>query len=165
MDRIYSRRRIKIPRLKRFCSSKRQSKKVWMIFIIALVAATTFYTILNAINPMFEELSAIKARNLATEIINYESNRILTNNDQASVVTTVDGREDNINILTTDVATVNRISNEIALAVEERLSEPGNESISMPLRCIYRKQIFSRNGTISTNTSYIQRKYEDRFKV
>ncbi|MCL2355254.1 MAG: hypothetical protein FWC68_05265 [Oscillospiraceae bacterium] len=146
MDRIYSRRRIRIPKLNMFYSNNRKPSKMSILLILAVIATITFFMSINAINPIFTELSSMKARNLATEIINYETNRILAKHNYTNIVTTVGEGEDTTNVLVTDIVAVNRIANEIALAVEERLSSLRNETIEIPIGALTGNRYLSGMG-------------------
>ena len=66
MDKIYSRKRIKLPEY----MSKRRNKKLFLILIIFIIAIIVFRAVFNYINPMFDSLCNLKARGIAIKIIN-----------------------------------------------------------------------------------------------
>ena len=67
MDKIYSRKRIKLPKTVTYYSDNGKTKRILKIIIIILVALLTAYSIIQAIAPVFEELATQKARAIATE--------------------------------------------------------------------------------------------------
>ncbi|MCL2383729.1 MAG: sporulation protein YunB [Oscillospiraceae bacterium] len=146
MDKIYSRKRIKIPRLNIFYSNNRKMNKLPKLLIILLIAAITFAMAVSAINPMFVEMSRIKARNVATDIINFEANRILSYYNYTSLITPIGNESDAPNILTIDVATINQMSTEIVLAVERRLEDLRDEQIDIPIGAFTGSALLSGMG-------------------
>lgn len=131
MDKIYSRKRIKFPKVIKFNSDNKRTKKFLRIIVIFVIAITTFYIILRSVTPIFEGLCIAKAMNLATTILNTEKNKVLSNANYSDIVKIE--KDNDANIVKTDVATINKISSEIALATEKSLQEIENERINIPI--------------------------------
>ena len=112
------------------------NKKIIKIISIIIIAILTFYTMVKSVAPIFEGLCKEKAINLATEIINFETSKVLEQYDYTSLVTIMENKEENTNILKTDIITINKISNEIALAVGNRIQNLSNEKVNVPLGAI-----------------------------
>ena len=132
MDKIYSRRRFRLPVISRLNFNNGKGSKRPKILIIIIIAAITFYVIAGAVNPIFAEVSAIKARNLATEIIHNETNNVLARHDYNNFISPA-GEGTSGNVLTIDVATINQISTEITLAVESRFQNLRDQVVEIPL--------------------------------
>ena len=130
MDKIYSRKRIKIPKIESFYFNK-NAKKKFSIFVILIISTITFYSIFISINPIFEGLSVEKAKEIGTKIINEASNKVLESIDYGSIV--IFENNNNNNILKTDVKVINKIASEIALEVENKFQKIENEVIEIPL--------------------------------
>ena len=130
MDSIYSRKRIKIPKIKRFYLGK-NAKKLFSIFIVLAITIFTFYSLFKSLNPVFESLALEKAREIGTRIMNEASNKILEGYDYTNIVA-IENNE-NSKILKTDVVLINKIASQIALEVESRLQEVKNDTISIPI--------------------------------
>ena len=64
MESIYSRRKIKIPKVYGFYNNNKNAKKFFSIFIIILIALTTFYGIYKSVDPIFEKLCIERVREL-----------------------------------------------------------------------------------------------------
>ena len=144
MDSIYSRRRIKLPKIEGFNQDNKNAKKFFSIFIIILITVITFYSIYKSINPIFEELCIEKARQIGTYIMNDASNRILDNTDYKNIVQIEKDGENNI--LKTDVVTINKIASDIALEAERQFKELQNEYITIPLGAITGNKYLSGSG-------------------
>ncbi len=67
MDKIYSRKRIHLPKI--IMTKNKKAKKISAIIIISII---TCISIVNAINPIFDRLCRQKAQSVATIITNQE---------------------------------------------------------------------------------------------
>lgn len=130
MDVIYSRKRIKIPKVEVSYWNK-NAKRFFSIFVILSVTVFTFYSLFKSLNPVFEGLALEKAREIGTRIINEASNKILENYDYGNIVTIENN--DNNKVLKTDVVVINKIASQIALEAESKLQELEKDTISIPI--------------------------------
>lgn len=128
MDKIYSRKRIKI-----FYSDKKTIKKKIFLTLIIIIATATIVSSLNSINPIFEELCKEKAMQVATNILNTESTKVVQQYDYKNIVSINKNEQDNTNILKTDVTVINEIASDIALQVNNKLEEIKTEAIKIPI--------------------------------
>lgn len=131
MDSIYSRKRIKIPKVKGFYTNNKNAKKFFSIFIIILITIITFYSIFKSLNPIFESLCLEKVREIGTSIINNASNKVLDNIDYKDIVV-IEKTEKN-RVLKTDVVAINKIASDIALEAQRQFKELENEEIKIPI--------------------------------
>ena len=133
MDRIYSRKRIKIPSVKTIYHKDKRAKKKMLVVAIILIAMLTFYNIYSSINPIFDKLCEEKASQIATKIINEQSSIVLGQINYSDIVLITKEENSNTNILKTDVAIINKIASEIAVKVQEELEKLKKENIQLPL--------------------------------
>ena len=77
MDKIYSRRKIKLPKIKTIKTQNKRIKKIYFTVLILIVATLTVYKIMESIDPIFEGLCISKAQGIATEITNTKSSEVL----------------------------------------------------------------------------------------
>lgn len=91
MDKIYSRKRIKIPNVEGFQFQKPNPKKkrVIQVGIILGVALTTMFLIIRALNPMFNKMCLEKAKGMANDILNVQSTEVLKDVDYEELVNIV----------------------------------------------------------------------------
>jgi len=144
MDTIYSRKRIKIPKVKGFYTNNKNAKKFFSIFIIILIAIITFYSLYKSITPIFEELCIEKVRAIGTSIMNDASNRILDNIDYNNIVSIEkDGAS---RVLKTDVIVINKIASDIALEAEKQFEELENEEIKIPVGALTGNKYLAGSG-------------------
>ena len=114
MDKIYSRRRIRLPKTITYYSGSNK-KPVLKIIIVILISVITAYSIIQAIGPIFEGLAVQKAKAIATEIMNKKTSEVLAKYDYKDLVWIMKDENTANNILRTDVVTINRIASEIAI--------------------------------------------------
>lgn len=144
MESIYSRKRIKIPKIKGFYTNNKNAKKFFSIFIIVLITIFTFYTIFNSLTPIFENLCLEKARQIGTTIVNDASNKILDNIDYNEIIK-IEKNENN-NIIKTDVVIINKIASDIALEAEKQFKELQDENIQIPIGALLGNKYLAGSG-------------------
>lgn len=131
MDKIYSRKRIKI-----FYSDKKTIKKKITFTLVIIIATVTIISSLKSVDPIFEELCKEKAIQIATDILNTESTKIIKKYEYKDIVTITKGETNNTSILKTDVTVINDIASDIATEVNKKLVELEQEKIKIPAGAI-----------------------------
>ena len=154
MDRIYSRKRIKIPKIKGFYTNNKNAKKFFSIFVILLITSYTFYNLFACLNPIFDELCIEKARSIGTYIIN--------NIDYTNIVSIEEKGEERV--LKTDVVIINKIASDIALEAEKQFKELESEEIQIPIGAITGSKYLTGMRTKYKYTGNTYGKYFNRNK-
>lgn len=135
---------MKIPKVNGFYTNNKNAKKFFSIFIIILIAFTTFYSLFKSINPIFDKLCMEKAREIGTYIMNNASNMILDNTDYKNIVSIEQDGENKV--LKTDVVIINKIASDIALEVEKQFKELENEKIQIPIGALTGNKYLAGSG-------------------
>lgn len=141
MDKIYSRKRIKI-----FYSDKKTIKKKIMFSLIIVIAVVTIISSLRSIDPIFENLCKEKAMQIATDILNTESTKVVHKYEYKDIVTITKNETNNTSVLKTDVTVINDIASDIAVEVNKRLEEIEQEKIKIPAGAILGNKFISGFG-------------------
>lgn len=131
MDKIYSRKRIKI-----FYSDKKTIKKKLTFTVVIAIATATIISSLKSIDPIFEELCKEKGIQIATDILNTESTKVVQKYEYKDIVSIKKSEENNTSILKTDVSIINDIASDIAAEVNKRLEEIEKKQIKIPAGAI-----------------------------
>ncbi len=134
MDKIYSRKRIRLPKAVTYYSGTGKTKTVFKIIFIIIIAILTAYSIIQSVGPIFEGLATQKARAIATEIMNKKASEILAKYDYKDLVWIM--KEENSsrnNILRTNVVIINQIASEIAIEVEKSLLNTQNDRLEIAI--------------------------------
>lgn len=141
MDKIYSRKRIKI-----FYSDNKTIKKKLIVILLTIVIISTVISSVRSINPIFEELCKEKAMTISTSILNTESTEAVHQYNYKDIVSITKSEKDNTNILKTDVTVINDIASDIAVRVTNRLQETKTEQIKIPVGALLGNKYFSGMG-------------------
>ena len=145
MHKIYSRPRIKIPkiRLSGFKDNKRSGninnfKKInsnkLKIIIIVTIAMFTVRTILGAIYPIFDTLCESKAKSIATIISNEEATNVMNSHSYDELFTIEKDSNNNITMIKSNIIKINEITSEIAEKIQKRIDNTERENIEIAIR-------------------------------
>ena len=84
MDKIYSRKRIKI-----FYSDKKTIKKKITFSLVIMIAVITIMYSVKSIDPIFENLCKEKAIQISTDILNTESTKVVHRYEYKDLITII----------------------------------------------------------------------------
>lgn len=96
----------------------------------------TIYRVISSINPAFNTLSEDKAKEIATNILNIESSKVLENLKYDELVTIVKDKEEKIKMLQINTVKINLVASEIAYNIQQELSKKENNKIEIPIGAI-----------------------------
>lgn len=141
MYKIYSRPRIRIPKVvinggKKFNTPK--AKKMATIFIIFVIAFSTVKMILDAVYPIFDTLCEDRAKSIATMISNEQATNVMKEHSYDEMFTIEKDNDNNITMIKSNVIAVNEIISDVAIKIQEKLDCRGREDIEIALRKFYR---------------------------
>jgi len=145
MDKIYSRHRIKLPKVITKKSDSRNIKKIYFLTILLGIAIFTGYHMLTSVDPIFEGLCISKAQGIATDITNRKTSEVLLKYNYKDIVE-LSKNENQDNILKTDVALINQIAANIAIEVQKELDKIGQEDINVPIGALLGNDYFAGVG-------------------
>lgn len=153
MDMIYSRKRIKLPKVvyKKFQNPKIQNsknKKLVKFITILSIAIVTFTMAINGITPIFETLCKDKAKSIATIICNEESTKIINNYKYEDLVTIYKDSTGNITMIKSNITPINLIISDVAEKIQKRLDKVEGEQVGIRLGSFTGTKIFSGRGPI-----------------
>ena len=104
MSKIYSRPRIRIPKIVTHTGKKMQSKKakkMAKMFLILIIAFSTVKVILDAVLPIFDTLCENKAKSIATIISNEQATNVMKEHSYEELFSIE--KDNNGNITITDI--------------------------------------------------------------
>ncbi len=149
MDKIYSRKRIKLPNIVFFNKKKHISKSEKMLLVIAILVVCIVIAIkvsLNYINPMFDSLCNLKAKGLATRIVNREAKNSLENVNYNDLITVIRDSDGNITMVKANVIAINTIASELTLQIQKALENERETTIYIPIGSLAGNEIFYNMG-------------------
>lgn len=153
MDMIYSRKRIKLPKVvyKKFQIPKMQNnknKRLIKFITILSIAIVTVTMAINGITPIFETLCKENAKSIATIICNEESTKIINNYRYEDLITIYKDSNDNITMIKSNITPINLIISDVAEKIQKRLDKVDGEQIGIHLGSFTGTKIFSGRGPI-----------------
>ena len=137
MDKIYSRRRIKIPKINSKIPKEKRIKML-KIIIIMTIAISTMKIILDAVLPIFDKLCEDRAKSIATIISNEQATVVMTEHSYDELFTIEKDKDGNISMIRANVVPINAIISDVAIKIQEEIDKQGREDIEIALRKFYR---------------------------
>lgn len=140
MSKIYSRPRIRIPKI--FLSNIgdknfRKKQKITKIFIIMVIAFSTVKIVLDAILPIFDTLCKDKAKSIATIISNEQATNVMREHSYDELFTIEKDNDGNITMIKSNVYAINEIISDVAIKIQNEIDEKGREDVEIALRKFY----------------------------
>jgi len=121
IDKIYSRPRLKLPRLRKL--NNRNAKKLYYFVILWITVIVTLYTVMNSIGPIFEKVCLEKSKEIGTKILNSESTEVLKGVDYNDLIKVEKDDNSNIKMVKSNVVLINLLASDITYRIQEKLSE------------------------------------------
>lgn len=129
-DKIYSRKRIQIPKFRWNYPEKKNFVKV---IVILTIAFTVLFSVNSSIEPIFKELAKNKAKEVATEILNIESSKVLKDVHYEDLVKIEKDDNNTITMLKFDVIEMDMLASDMAYNIQQELDKEENNKLSIPL--------------------------------
>jgi len=150
MDRIYSRKRIKLPKMEfenRFNKKKFGKKtKLIKIMIIVIIAVTVAILVINAIEPIIDAQCKVRAKAIATKISNEQSSAVMKNYKYEDLCTVIKDESENVKMIKSNIVLINEIISDVALRVQEELNKVDSENIDIRLGTFTGSKFLSGRG-------------------
>lgn len=136
MHKIYSRPRIRIPNLnigKDRSPKTEKNKKRYTIIIIIVIAFSTVKLVLDAVLPIFDTLCENRAKSIATIISNEEATNVMKQHSYDDLFTIEKDKNGNITMLKSNVISINEITSDVAVKIQNQIDNKGKENIEIAL--------------------------------
>ena len=136
MHKIYSRPRIRIPKIiiqsgKRMQTEK--AKKMMILLIILIIAFSTVKLILDAVLPIFDTLCENRAKSIATMISNEQATNVMREHSYDELFTIEKDNNGNITMIRSNVIPINEIISDVANKIQEEINNKGRDNIEIDL--------------------------------
>lgn len=135
MDKIYSRKRIHLPKLYFSRFSSRQidirQKIAFKIIITLIIAIFVMFTVINGINPIIDKLCLDVSKNKATAISNKKTTEVMSNYTYNDIVEIFRDSDDNITMIKSNINVINDITSNVATKIQEELERNGESTTNI----------------------------------
>ena len=136
MHKIYSRPRIKLPKI----SIKgvppevlKKRRKVVEIIVVLIIAFSVVKLILDAVLPIFNTLCENRAKSIATIISNEQATIVMTEHSYAQLFTIEKDNNGNVVMIKANVVPINEIISDVANKIQEQIDQRGREDVEIAL--------------------------------
>ena len=140
MHKIYSRPRIKIPKIiirRNRSPNKRKIRKMSVIWCILIIAFVTVYIILKSILPIFDELCENRAMSIATIVSNEQATKVMSEHSYDEIFTIEKDTSGNIKMIRSNMVAINQITSDVAIKIQQEIDKEGSEDVEIALRKFY----------------------------
>lgn len=152
MDKIYSRRRLLIPKLNISIFNKNNNKdnkikaKILKITTIILIATFTFMRSMEAIKPIIDKQCQNIAKSVATKISNEQATIVMSRYNYDDLCNVSKDTNGNISMISSNVITINEIISDVAIKIQEELNKEENNNFKIKLGSLTGTRILSGRG-------------------
>lgn len=152
MDKIYSRRRLLIPKLNISIFNQNNSRdnkiklKIIKITTIILIATFIFMRSIEAISPMMDKQCQNIAKSVATQISNEQATIVMSRYSYDDLCNVSKDTNGNISMISSNVITINEIISDVAIKIQEELNKKENNSFKIKLGSLTGTRILSGRG-------------------
>ena len=136
MHKIYSRPRIKLPKI----SIKgvppevlKKRRKVVEIIVVLIIAFSVVKLVLDAVLPIFNTLCENRAKSIATMISNEQATIVMTEHSYDELFTIEKDNNGNVVMIKANVVPINEIISDVANKIQEQLDQKGREDVEIAL--------------------------------
>ena len=122
MHKIYSRPRIRIPKIIIQSRKRMQSKKgknIATLLVIFIIAFSTMKLILDAVLPIFDTLCENKAKSIATMVSNEQATNVMKQHTYDELFSIEKDNNGNITMIKSNVVPINEIISDVANKIQE----------------------------------------------
>ncbi len=153
MDKIYSRRRLILPKcsisiFKKNINNKNNLQLGKFIKIVAIIAIAivTANHIIQAIEPIMDKQCTTIAKSIATKISNEQATIVMSNYEYGDLCNVSKDSNGNITMISANVITVNEIISDVAIKIQEELNKEKNNSYNIRLGTLTGLKLLAGTG-------------------
>ncbi len=141
MHKIYSRPRIRLPKIMIQSKNRMRSekgKKMTTMLVILIIAFSTVKLILDTVLPIFDTLCENRAKSIATMVSNEQATNVMREHSYDELFAIEKDNQGNITMIKSNVIPINEIISDVANKIQEEVDNRGRENIEIALRKFYR---------------------------
>lgn len=163
MDKIYSRKRIRLPQFalnkKEFKQNNPKIRKTIEILFIVLIAVITMIKSIQLIEPPFNTICTEKARSIATQISNTKATEVMKKYEYDDLVTIIKDESGNVTMVKANIIPINKIISDVAVEIQTELDKLGGQDVGIKLGT------FTGNKFLSGRGPYVKLKITEKGDV
>ena len=137
MHKIYSRPRIRIPKIffqARNEMKNKKARKLIKVFLVVMIAFLTVKFSLDSVLPIFDTLCENEAKSIATIVSNEQATNVMREHSYDELFTIEKDAEGNITMIKSNVVPINEIISDVANKIQIDLDNKGRDNIEIAMR-------------------------------
>ena len=137
MHKIYSRPRIRIPKIffqARNEMKNKKARKLIKVFLVVMIAFLTVKFSLDSVLPIFDTLCENEAKSIATIVSNEQATNVMREHSYDELFTIEKDAEGNITMIKSNVIPINEIISDVANKIQIDLDNKGRDNIEIAMR-------------------------------
>lgn len=150
MDKIYSRKRIKLPKFnfnnKTFGEFNSKNTRKIKIVVIAFIAIFVAGVIIKAIEPVINKQSIVVAKSIATKISNEQATVVMANYKYQDLCSIEKDENGNIKMIKSNIIPVNEIISDVAVRIQNELNKTQDGEVFIRLGTLTGSKFLSGRG-------------------
>lgn len=158
IEKIYSRNRIKIPKIQFFVTNKitnnKQNnnidkdklRKITSILFVLVIAFAASNTIIQVIEPVIDAQCINIAKSIATKISNEQATAVMANYNYEDLVNISKDEDGNVKMISANMITINEIISDIPILIQEELEKTDNSKFYIKLGTFTGSKLLSGRG-------------------
>lgn len=150
MDKIYSRKRIKLPKFnfnnKTFGEFNSKNTRKIKIVVIAFIAIFIAGVIIKAIEPVINKQSIVVAKSIATKISNEQATVVMANYKYQDLCSIEKDENGNIKMIKSNIIPVNEIISDVAVRIQNELNKTQDGEVFIRLGTLTGSKFLSGRG-------------------
>lgn len=150
MDKIYSRKRIRLPEFnfnnKNFNELNSKNAKRIKIVVIILIAILVAILIVKAIEPVINKQSVVVAKSIATKISNEQATIVMANYKYQDLCSIEKDENGNIRMIKSNIIPVNEITSDVAVKIQNEINKTQDGEVFIRLGTLTGSKFLSGRG-------------------
>ena len=143
-DKIYSRSRIRLPKIElKNKENNRNTIKILKIIVILGIAINFAYFSLKGIKPIMEKNCISIAKSVATKVSNIKATEVMAKYEYDDILNIIKDENGNIKMVGTNIFTVNKIISDIPVYMQEEFEREENSTFKIPIGSFFGSKLFS----------------------
>ena len=146
MEKIYSRSRIRLPKIKGFKINDKRKSRAFELTCIFVIAIFSLCVVINAISPIIDKVCEDVAITKATIVANRVATDVMKDYTYNDLINIYKDNNGNVAMMQSNIVTVNEIISKITEKIQNDLIDDDESTATVKLRKFYWNKVFGRNG-------------------
>ena len=149
MDKIYSRKRIRLPKIKyknEYRKNNSRNKKMLTVIVIFLIAFLVASGIIRSIEPVINKQCVYYAKSIATKVSNEQATAVMANYKYQDLCSIEKDESGNIKVIKSNIIPVNEITSDIAIKIQDEFDKTQNGDVFVRLGTLTGSKLLSGRG-------------------